>query len=99
MAKITEVKEVEEKKTTKSSSSSLLSQSLIGLSWALLFFFCGSYLITETWTWGYRGKWTNLNTYIPVRKKEKPTYLVYFTHILLYYAYSALKEYSLKQNY
>ncbi|KAG0759387.1 hypothetical protein G6F29_004453 [Rhizopus arrhizus] len=29
----------------------------------------GSYLITETWTWGYRGKWTNINTYMP--RKER----------------------------
>lgn len=54
------------KNTTKPKETSLLSQGLIGLSWLLLFFFLGSYLITETWTWGYRGKWTNLNTYIPV---------------------------------
>jgi hypothetical protein len=60
MAKITEVKDPKIKK------SSLLSKGLIGLTWALLFFFLGSYLITESWTWGYRGKWTNVNTYIPV---------------------------------
>lgn len=47
--------------------TSLLSQGLIGLTWIILFFFLGSYLITESWTWGYRGKWTNINTYIPVR--------------------------------
>ncbi|KAI8376193.1 cytochrome b5-like heme/steroid binding domain-containing protein [Radiomyces spectabilis] len=35
------------------------------LLWGIILFFLGSYLITETWTWGYRGKWTNLNTYIP----------------------------------
>ncbi|KAL0138673.1 dihydrofolate reductase [Mucor lusitanicus] len=45
--------------------TSLLSQGLIGLTWIILFFFLGSYLITESWTWGYRGKWTNINTYIP----------------------------------
>ncbi|CAO3639057.1 unnamed protein product [Cunninghamella blakesleeana] len=28
-------------------------------------FLLGSYLLTESWTWGYRGKWTNVNTYIP----------------------------------
>lgn len=49
--------------------SSLLNQGLIGFSWLLLFFFLGSYLITETWTWGYRGKWTNINTYMP--RKER----------------------------
>jgi hypothetical protein len=45
--------------------TSLLSQGLIVFSWMLLFFFLGSYLITESWTWGYRGKWTNIHTYIP----------------------------------
>ncbi|KAI8356684.1 cytochrome b5-like heme/steroid binding domain-containing protein [Blakeslea trispora] len=49
--------------------TSLLSQGLIGLSWLILFFFLGSYLVTESWTWGYRGKWTNIHTYIP--RKER----------------------------
>lgn len=100
MAKITEVKEVEEKKKQqqqgKRSSSSLLSQGLIGLSWALLFFFCGSYLITETWTWGYRGKWTNLNTYIPVRKHK--TLPISHCNNLYSCACSAQKGYLPKQN-
>ncbi|KAI8983574.1 cytochrome b5-like heme/steroid binding domain-containing protein [Pilobolus umbonatus] len=55
--------------TDTSKKSSLLGQGLIGLTWCILFFFLGSYLITETWTWGYRGKWTNMNTYIP--RKER----------------------------
>lgn len=50
--------------------TSLLSQGLIALSWSILFFFLGSYLITETWTWGYRGKWTNIHSYLPVKKKR-----------------------------
>jgi hypothetical protein len=54
--------------------SSLLSQGLIGLSWSILLFFLASYLITESWTWGYRGKWTNLNTYIPVRTSSTLLY-------------------------
>ncbi|CAO3680754.1 unnamed protein product [Rhizopus stolonifer] len=45
--------------------SSLLNQGLIVFSWSILFFFLGSYLITESWTWGYRGKWTNIKTYLP----------------------------------
>lgn len=65
MAKITEIKP----------KSNLLSQGLMALTWTLLFFFCGSFLITETWTWGYRGKWTNINTYIPVKYVFPP----YFT--------------------
>lgn len=79
MAKITEIDPLPQQEQTKKSptleatktktkKTSLLSQGLIGLSWTLLFFFLGSYLITETWTWGYRGKWTNINTYIPVSK-------------------------------
>lgn len=57
-------------KQQQQQKTSLLSQGLIGLTWIILFFFLGSYLITETWTWGYRGKWTNINTYIPVSIKE-----------------------------
>lgn len=30
--------------------------------------FLSSYLITETWFWGIRSKWINMNTYIPVYK-------------------------------
>lgn len=40
------------------------------LSWAIVLFFVSSYLITDTWTWGYRGKWVNVNTWIPVRVKS-----------------------------
>ena len=57
-------------KQQQQQKTSLLSQGLIGLTWIVLFFFLGSYLITESWTWGYRGKWTNINTYIPVSIKE-----------------------------
>jgi hypothetical protein len=67
----------QKEKPLEKKKSSLLSQGLIGLSWMLLFFFLGSYLITESWTWGYRGKWTNIHTYIPVR-----IYLFYTRYIL-----------------
>jgi hypothetical protein len=68
MAKITEINPPQaiKKPQAQQKQTSLLSQGLIGLAWTLLFFFLGSYLITESWTWGYRGKWTNINTYIPV---------------------------------
>ncbi|ORZ05782.1 hypothetical protein BCR42DRAFT_176592 [Absidia repens] len=52
----------------------VLKNAVIVLAWGLTFFFLGSYLLTESWTWGYRGKWTNLHTYIPVSiyiKKRK----------------------------
>ncbi|KAG2235723.1 hypothetical protein INT48_009138 [Thamnidium elegans] len=60
IARKTNITEIKEKK-----KSSLLSSGLLALTWTLLFFFLGSYLITESWTWGYRGKWTNINNYIP----------------------------------
>ncbi|CAO3645582.1 unnamed protein product [Cunninghamella echinulata] len=47
------------------SLGNIVQTILIILGWGLLFFFLGSYLLTETWTWGYRGKWTNIHTYIP----------------------------------
>ena len=37
---------------TMAKKTSLLSQGLIAFSWSILLFFLGSYLITETWTWG-----------------------------------------------
>ena len=30
------------------------------------FFFLSSYVITDTWLWGYEGKWSNINHWIPV---------------------------------
>jgi hypothetical protein len=38
------------------------------LTWGIVLFFVSSYLITDTWTWGYRGKWVNVHTWIPVSK-------------------------------
>jgi len=35
------------------------------LAIAVLFSFLASYLITNTWTWGYQGKWTNWRRWIP----------------------------------
>ncbi|KAI9491221.1 cytochrome b5-like heme/steroid binding domain-containing protein [Zychaea mexicana] len=59
--------EKDDSKTLKQQqrSSSVLSNILMGLVWIVILFFGASYLITESWTWGYRGKWTNINTYIP----------------------------------
>ena len=56
----------ESKKLKKTSSSSIFSNILMGLVWTVILFFGASYLITESWTWGYRGKWTNINNYLPV---------------------------------
>jgi hypothetical protein len=44
----------------------VVKTGIIALGWVVAFFFLGSYLLTESWTWGYRGKWTNLHTYLPV---------------------------------
>ncbi|KAI9029556.1 cytochrome b5-like heme/steroid binding domain-containing protein [Phycomyces nitens] len=43
----------------------LARMALTGLGWSIVLFFVASYLITESWTWGYRGKWTNVNNYLP----------------------------------
>ncbi|KAG0163059.1 hypothetical protein DFQ28_010443 [Apophysomyces sp. BC1034] len=54
-----------EKVESKKTGSNVLAIIATGLMWLVIFFFMGSYLITESWSWGYRGKWTNVNTYIP----------------------------------
>jgi len=53
-----------QKKTTMSWTRSILQ----GLLLSIVFFFLASYLITDTWLWGYRGKYTNLRHWFPVRK-------------------------------
>ncbi|ORY94772.1 cytochrome b5-like heme/steroid binding domain-containing protein [Syncephalastrum racemosum] len=50
------------------SSSSWTGTIVSGLVWSIVLFFGASYLITESWTWGYRGKWTNIHTYIPTKE-------------------------------
>ncbi|KAI8147261.1 cytochrome b5-like heme/steroid binding domain-containing protein [Fennellomyces sp. T-0311] len=57
------VKDNEAKKQVK--SSSIVGTIATAIVWMVILFFGASYLITESWTWGYRGKWTNINTYIP----------------------------------
>lgn len=56
------------KPSPKSSQQSVISSLFAAVFWAIVLFFGASYLITESWTWGYRGKWTNIHTYWPVRK-------------------------------
>ncbi|SAL99239.1 hypothetical protein [Absidia glauca] len=46
----------------------VVKTGIIALGWVVAFFFLGSYLLTESWTWGYRGKWTNLHTYLPAKQ-------------------------------
>lgn len=58
------------KKEPAKESKSIVSTVLSLLFWAIILFFGASYLITESWTWGYRGKWTNINNYIPVRNQK-----------------------------
>ncbi len=96
MAKITEIKQ--ETKPVQAKKSNLLNQGLMAFTWALLFFFCGSFLITETWTWGYRGKWTNINTYIPVNYIFS-FYSNYKNSLTFSIQCSAVKEYLQKLNY
>ncbi|KAI8575024.1 hypothetical protein K450DRAFT_263724 [Umbelopsis ramanniana AG] len=38
------------------------------LTWGIVLFFVSSFLITDSWTWGYRGKWVNVNTWIPKKQ-------------------------------
>lgn len=47
-------------------SGGLLMLAFNILTWGIVLFFVSSYLITDTWTWGYRGKWVNVHTWIPV---------------------------------
>ncbi|OZJ05782.1 hypothetical protein BZG36_01292 [Bifiguratus adelaidae] len=42
-----------------------LKDVLVGLLIAIAWCLATSYVITETWTWGYRGKYTNWRRYIP----------------------------------
>ncbi|KAG2221093.1 hypothetical protein INT45_008614 [Circinella minor] len=59
----------ESKKLKKTLSlSSIVTTILMSLVWITILFFGASYLITETWTWGYRGKWTNINNYLPKKQ-------------------------------
>ncbi|CDH57612.1 cytochrome b5 [Lichtheimia corymbifera JMRC:FSU:9682] len=53
------------KPSPKSSQQSVISSLFAAVFWAIVLFFGASYLITESWTWGYRGKWTNIHTYWP----------------------------------
>ncbi|KAI7870269.1 cytochrome b5-like heme/steroid binding domain-containing protein [Spinellus fusiger] len=46
-------------------TSSLFKALVTSLLWIIFIFFITSQLITESWTWGYEGKWTNINNYIP----------------------------------
>ncbi|KAG0300076.1 hypothetical protein BGZ98_009504 [Dissophora globulifera] len=49
----------------KTSSSSWRQSLLQGLLLSLLFFFLSSYVITDTWLWGYSGKYSNWRHWIP----------------------------------
>jgi len=58
------------KKTT--SSSSAFSSVMQGLLLSVVFFFLASYLITDTWFWGYNGKYLNYNHWVPVGYSYSP---------------------------
>ncbi|KAI8093388.1 cytochrome b5-like heme/steroid binding domain-containing protein [Halteromyces radiatus] len=47
----------------------IMKTGLTIIIWSLTFFFLASYLLTESWTWGYRGKWTNPRTYFPAKQQ------------------------------
>lgn len=53
------------KKQTKEQNSgkgALIQTVLLGI----VFFFLSSYLVTDTWLWGYSGKYSNWRRWIPV---------------------------------
>jgi predicted heme/steroid binding protein len=41
---------------------------LSGLVFSIVIFFAASFLITGSWTWGHKSKYTNIRTYIPHRQ-------------------------------
>ncbi|CAG8559998.1 9660_t:CDS:2 [Cetraspora pellucida] len=49
-------------------SSTILKPILQGIVLFIIAFFLTSYLITETWTWGYQNKYTNWRNWIPRRE-------------------------------
>lgn len=50
----------------KAKKASLVYLVFQVLAWGAVLALVSSYLVTETWTWGYKGKYTNLKRYIPV---------------------------------
>ncbi|KAF9089774.1 hypothetical protein BGX23_006466 [Mortierella sp. AD031] len=70
--------QADEAKSTRSSSSrkhlpkkasSSWKQSVIqGFFLSVLFVFLASYLITDSWFWGYKGKYTNLRHWFPKKQ-------------------------------
>lgn len=61
------------KSKTAANTSSWKQSVLQGFCLSVVFFFLASYLVTDTWLWGYKGKYTNLRHWFPVRKKLDST--------------------------
>jgi hypothetical protein len=59
-------KDYEDRKKTKSSSDSICLYILKGILTLIILNFAASYFITETWLWGYEGKYSNWRNWIPV---------------------------------
>ncbi|KAF9142815.1 hypothetical protein BG015_000662 [Linnemannia schmuckeri] len=55
-------------KTSTKASSSWKQSVLQGLCLSVVFFFLASYIITDTWLWGYKGKYTNLRYWFPPKE-------------------------------
>ena len=53
-------------------SNAILAAILPGLAVGAVFFFLASYLITDTWFWGYNGKYLNYNHWVPVGYSYSP---------------------------
>lgn len=51
------------KKDTENNSKGALTQTIL---LGIIFFFLSSYLVTDTWLWGYNGKYANWRRWIPV---------------------------------
>ncbi|RUS18006.1 hypothetical protein BC937DRAFT_89248 [Endogone sp. FLAS-F59071] len=52
----------------KAKKASLVYLVFQVLAWGAVLALVSSYLVTETWTWGYKGKYTNLKTYVPAQE-------------------------------
>ncbi|KAF9400626.1 hypothetical protein BGZ94_005414 [Podila epigama] len=57
----TKTTRVAKQKTTENWKGALLQTVLL----SVVFFFLSSYLVTDTWLWGYKGKYSNWRRWIP----------------------------------
>ena len=61
-------KDYDDRKRTKNSSGSIGLFILQGIVTLIILNFAASFFITETWLWGYEGKYSNWRNWISVCK-------------------------------